>query len=319
MTTSGSTGNPKLIRLSSLNLESNAKSIVDYLKMDSRSRAITSLPFNYSYGLSIIHTHLYVGGSLIMNRSSITERGFWKISEKFQPTQLGGVPYTYQMLHRMNERLFNLSSLETLTQAGGRMNPESALEFAKLCDLNNVNFFVMYGQSEATARISYISGRELIDHPASIGKPIPGGKLWILNEGQDDGNTQIGELIYEGPNVSMGYAESASDLNLPDVNMGILHTGDLGYQDSKGNFYISGRKSRFAKVFGLRINLEDLEHLGNDLNENYACISVEDRIAVYYTEPIDPSVLQPLLAERAGINASGIVMKPIETLPRTPT
>jgi long-chain acyl-CoA synthetase len=317
MTTSGSTGNPKLIRLSKMNLESNAESITEYLKMDSTSRAITTLPFNYSYGLSIIHTHLYAGGSLIMNRSSITERGFWKNFEKFHPTQLGGVPYTYEMLQRMRGKLFKPSSLKTLTQAGGRMNSDLALEFADYCEVNDVNFFVMYGQTEATARISYITGKELVDHPTSIGKPIPGGKLRILDEDQNDGSAQIGELVYEGPNVSMGYAESRSDLNLPDVNMGILRTGDLGYRDSEGNFYITGRKSRLAKVFGVRINLDDLERIGGDSNESYACISVEDKIAVYYTKSTNSFELQPVLADRAGINISGIVMKSIEALPRT--
>ncbi len=260
LTTSGTTGNPKLIRLSRNNILSNAKSIIEYLKIDSSERAIATLPFHYSYGLSVLNTHLLAGASIVVTQSSVAQKPLWEIFQRYECTSLAGVPYTYKIMDRLGFDQLSLPSLRTLTQAGGRLDSSLVVKFHKLMHSKGKSFFVMYGQTEATARIAYLPPKYLPEKSEAIGIAIPNGKLKIYNDNKEmTSSFEEGELVYEGPNVMLGYAASIEDLNKDDELHGVLRTGDLGYFDDAGIFFVSGRLKRISKVYGLRINLDDIE------------------------------------------------------------
>ena len=319
MTTSGSTGSSKLVRISYQNLQTNICSIKEYMELESTSRAITTLPFNYSYGLSIINSHLFVGGSIILNEHSIAEMQFWEKFEKLSATHLGGVPFTYEMLKRFQSKLFSIKSLKVLTQAGGRLSKELVDFFAKESATRSVKFFVMYGQTEATARMSYLRCEDALLRPTSIGKAVPGGRFSIIDQtgGVVLEPNQEGELVYEGANVSMGYATSQTDLAKGDENFQRLFTGDIATFDEFGYFYIVGRTSRIAKIYGVRINLEELDSYLYSLGVTSASVTDDSKIWVFaegkFSETITHSQICKFLNLREGL----VVVKAIECIPRT--
>ncbi|MCL2889484.1 MAG: AMP-binding protein [Eggerthellaceae bacterium] len=316
--TSGSTGSPKYVRLSLENLVSNAASIAEYLEITGIECAISTLPFSYSYGLSIINSHLFSGASVVLTDRSLFDRGFWELLAKHRATNFGGVPYTYAILKRLGFEKMDLPSLRYITQAGGHLGEELHREFAQVCAKKNIGFYVMYGQTEATARISYLAKEKSLEKTGSIGKAIPGGKLIL----QDEKGEQIseagkcGELVYSGPNVSLGYAFGRSCLGKGDENCGVLHTGDIALFDSEGFFRIVGRKSRFLKLFGNRINLDEIESLLAQSGYTAACCGIDDRMDVYL-ERRDLDAIAVLLCELTGLHKSALSLKGIEKIPRT--
>ncbi len=270
LTTSGTTGNPKLIRLSNDNLISNAKSIIEYLKITSNERAIASLPFHYSYGLSVLHTHLLAGASIVLTKSSVVQDNFWEHVRKFKCTSFAGVPYLYKLMDRVGFDKMDLPDLKNMTQAGGALDKPLILKFHEIMKKKGGHFFTMYGQTEATARISYLPPSMLPKKAGSIGIAIPQGVLSLVQ----------GELVYEGPNVMLGYAREPSDLAKGDELKGKLFTGDLGYFDEDHIFYLSGRLKRISKVYGLRINLDDIEKELNQFGA-VAVTSVDNQIDIF--------------------------------------
>ena len=254
--TSGSTGNPKLVRLKEGNLRSNATAIAEYLNLGPGERAIQSLPLYYSYGLSVLNSHLVSGGTVVLTPHSFLRPEFWGVVDCERCTSFAGIPYMYEVLHRLRFNPAKHPSLKVLTQAGGGLVRELIAHFHEQATQAGKQFVVMYGQTEATARISYVPPEKLDTKIGSIGIPIPMGTLSLREApGMEDSR----ELVYEGPNVMMGYAESSEDLALGDVQKGMLTTGDLAIKDEDGYFWIVGRLNRFAKLFGRRISLEDIE------------------------------------------------------------
>jgi long-chain acyl-CoA synthetase len=254
--TSGSTGSPTLVKLTMNNLKSNANSICNSLRIDNTDKPITTLPMNYSYGLSIINSHLLQGATVILTDSSIISPDFWQLCNSKNATSFGGVPYTYQMLRRIGFDKMELNSLNKLTQAGGKLDKSTSLYFAEICNKKIIKFFTMYGQTEATARMSCLDPEFSILKSGSIGRAISGGEFFIIDEKSNviTESETIGELVYKGSNVSMGYSRSLNDLAKDDENCGILYTGDLAKFDCDGFYYLVGRKKRFLKIFGNRIS-----------------------------------------------------------------
>ena len=318
LTTSGSTGSPKLVRISYKNLKSNAESISKYLSIDKNQRPITSLPMSYSFGLSIINSHLINGARILLTSRSLMEKDFWNFLKNKKATSISGVPYSFEILKRLRFFNMDLPSLKVLTQAGGRLHKDLVKDFATYCNDNKKSFYVMYGQTEATARMSYVPQNFLLEKLDSIGIAIPGGSFSIIDEnGQDiHKNEKTGELKYTGPNVSLGYANSRSDLYKGDENEGNLLTGDLAKRDEDGFYYIVGRKKRFIKVFGNRINLDEMEQLVKEVTEDVACSGTDDNMLIYLKNKNMTEVVKKYITKRTGIHFKAFKLIIIEEIPK---
>jgi len=320
LTTSGSTGSPKLVRLTKKNLISNAKSISEYLDIDSDDRAITSLPYNYSYGLSVINTHLSSGGSLVLTNASMMEGNFWQLINKYSVTSLAGVPYNYEMILRLGIDRLEIPSIKKMTQAGGKLSFDKIKKISTTLQKKNIRFYSMYGQTEATARISYLPPEDINNKPGSIGKAIPNGKLWIENKDGEliDQIDSVGELIYSGENVSMGYAKSINDLELGDMNKGILRTGDLAKFDSDGYYYIEGSANRFVKIFGNRISLDSIEEIIINKGFESAATGYDDKLLIYviHNNNLLTDLLRLDISAEIGINQTAIQINAVSEFPR---
>lgn len=257
--TSGSTGSSKLVRLSHDGLQANAEAIAAYLSLRPADRAITSLPMHYCYGLSVVNSHLVSGAALVLTEASVVDPCFWEAARRGGATNLAGVPHTFELLDRIGFDAMSLPALRFVTQAGGRLDPDRVRRYAALGRRDGWELFVMYGQTEATARMAYLPPELAAHRPQAIGVPIPGGSFRI--EPVDDATVDgAGELVYEGPNVMLGYADGPADLSLGRTTRH-LRTGDLARRGDDGLYEIVGRRSRFVKLFGLRIDLQQVEEL----------------------------------------------------------
>ena len=323
LATSGTTGSPKLVKLSHQNLESNAQSIASYLAITPTERAITSLPFQYSFGLSVINSHLISGASLVLSNYSLLDLKFWNLVNQYSVSSISGVPYSYEILLKLRLERINMPTIKTLTQAGGKLAVDKTRKISEFCKGKGIDFYTMYGQTEATARMAFLSPKNLDTKAGSIGRAIPGGKLSLI----DDLGEQItvpntlGEIIYEGPNVSMGYADNALDLATQDQNKGRLSTGDIGIFDEDGFYYIKGRKNRFLKVFGIRLDLDSVEELVASKGLDCAAHGKDDALSVTIESSanIDANELRASLAQTLNCHFSAIKINLLENLPRLTT
>ncbi len=306
LTTSGSTGSPKLVRLTMKNIVSNAESIAEYLEIDEHERPVTMLPMYYSYGLSIINSHLLKGATILLTNKTYAQREFWNFLKENNATSMSGVPYTWEMLKRLRFFRMDLPSVKTMTQAGGKLNAEVAKEYIENAEAGGKKFIVMYGQTEATARMSYLPWERAHEKYASIGVAIPGGEFSLA---------QDGELIYKGPNVSMGYAECAEDLMKGDENHGVLFTGDMARVDEDGFYYITGRKKRFVKIWGNRCNLDAIEQIVKQITKSCAVVGVDDKITIFTTNHGLENEIKELLSIKTGLNPKAFEVKQIDSIP----
>ncbi len=285
LTTSGSTGSKKFVRHSYDNLRSNTKAIVEYLKIDEKQRAITSLPMEYTFGLSVINSFLFAGASLVLTNKGVMQKEFWQQLTDYKVTSLSGVPYTFEMLYKLRMFRKDLPHLKVLTQAGGKLSPHLHKEYATWAARNGKEFVVMYGQTEASPRMGYLPFEKAVEKVGSMGIAIPGGKFTLIDAaGQEiTRSDQVGELVYEGTNVTLGYAVDGSDLIKGDQRGGRLNTGDMAKFDEEGFYYVVGRKSRFLKIFGNRVNLDETErHITKKFPDcDCACTGVDDSMYIF--------------------------------------
>lgn len=316
LTTSGTTGSRNFVRLSHGNILANAASIAEYLEIGPQERPITTMPLSYSYGVSILHSHLLQGASLVCCEDSVVSPLFWKLMREQAVTSLGGVPFIYDMLKKLRFGRMDLPALKTLTQAGGRMAPELVAEFAEICAATGRKLMVMYGATEATARMAFVPWEQLRHRPGSIGRAIPGGKLWLEDE---EGRViaeadTTGQLVYGGANVSLGYAAAAEDLAKGDDNQGVLRTGDMARRDEDGFFFIIGRRKRFLKVFGNRVNLDELERLLAADGLECACSGGDDALQVFVVGDVE--VAKAAVTARTNLTNQMFKAVAIPALPR---
>ena len=318
LTTSGSTGSPKLVRQSAKNLLSNTQSIVEYLGIVPEDRAITTLPMHYTYGLSIINTHLYSGATMILTEATLMNKEFWVLLKEQKATTFGGVPYIYDILKKLRFGRMDLPSLRYLTQAGGKLSKEMAEEFNTICIEKGIQLVVMYGQTEATARMSYLPWSKAIEKAGSIGVAIPGGRFELIdvNEQVIEESDVTGELVYYGDNVTLGYAESRFDLAKPDERQGRLQTGDMARRDKDGFYYIVGRKKRFLKIFGNRVNLDEVEGLLKKQDIESVCVGEDNHMRIYITDETKESAARQYIVQHTGISNGGFTIHHIEEIPR---
>lgn len=313
LSTSGSTGEGKFVKLSYGNLSANARSIISSLAMQKGDRAALMLPMSYSYGLSVVNSCLLSDGVLLLPRGNITQKEYWDDLEEHGVQSICGVPYTYELLKKLKILDRPLNDLKLITQAGGRLSPgvrDYLLEKVQRRKMQgqNIDLAMMYGQTEATARMSCFFANRHMDKLDSVGRAIPGGRFCI--EDRDDSG--VGEIVYEGENVFMGYAYGWEDLRKAGDDTvrvdGKLYTGDMGRLDSDGFLYITGRKKRIVKLYGYRIHLDDLqEKLSEKTNCPLLCIHGEgkqlDRIYIVaerksyaQKESVLPQIIEPVLA-----------------------
>ena len=306
LTTSGSTGSPKFVRQSYKNIQANTDSIVEYLQLDAQERPVTNLPMNYTYGISVLNTHLAVGATLLLTDKTMMQRDFWSFCREQHATSLAGVPYTYEMLKRLRFMRMDLPDLHTLTQAGGKLLPELHQEFAAFAQSRQIKFVVMYGACEATARMGWLPPDKALMKTGSMGIAIPGGRFELL-DAQDEVITQpdvVGELVYYGDNVTLGYATSAADLVKGDERQGRYPTGDMARRDADGYYYIVGRKKRFLKLYGNRVNLDDCERLlkAAFTEVDVVCGGVDDKLYIFSTDEQQLPQMRRYLSSKTGLN-----------------
>ncbi|MDO5548863.1 MAG: AMP-binding protein [Eubacteriales bacterium] len=320
LTTSGSTGSPKLVRQSYTNIQSNTDSIVEYLELDDTERPVTTLPMNYTYGLSIINTHAMVGATMLLTTQPIVAKEFWSFMKENKATSFGGVPFTYEMLKRIRFFRMDLPDLRTFTQAGGKLAPQLHKEFAEYAQKTGKHFVVMYGQTEATARMGYLPYDKALEKFGSMGKVIPGGKFILrdINDNPIEEPGVVGEMVYEGDNVTLGYAECGADLIKGDERGGRLETGDMAKMDEDGYYYIVGRKKRFLKLFGNRVNLDEVDRMVKAEFEGLDCASTgnDDLMQIFITDEARKDAVMELIHDRTHLNPRAYTVRIVEEIPK---
>ncbi len=322
LTTSGSTGSSKFVRQTYRNIEVNTQQIVQYLELVETERAITTLPMNYTYGCSIINTHLYVGATILLTEKSVLVSDFWKFFQSGNATSLAGVPFTYEMLDKLHylERL-ELPNLRTMTQAGGKISPELHKKLAEYAVTHGKKFIVMYGACEATARMGYLPYDKALEKQGSCGIAIPGGKFSLIDaEGKIIEEPWVaGELIYEGENVTMGYAEKPEDLAKGDERHGRLETGDIAQRDEDGFYYIVGRKKRFLKVYGNRVSLDEIERLLKAQYDKMDCAvgGIDDHVMIFVTDASAKDEMKKFIADKTKLNPKAFQIIVLDSIPKT--
>jgi acyl-CoA synthetase (AMP-forming)/AMP-acid ligase II len=312
LSTSGSTGSPKLVRLAADGVQANAESIATYLDIRDTDRAMLSLPMHYCYGLSVINSNLARGAAVLLTGESVVDNCFWTRFRRYRATSLHGVPHTFELLDRAGFADLTLPSLRYVTQAGGRLAPDRVRRLADQGAKDGWRLYVMYGQTEATARMAYLPPELAASRPTAIGVPVPGGSFEILPSDRPD----EGELVYRGPNVMLGYAEHPADLALGRT-VGALRTGDLARRAPDGLYELLGRAGRFAKLFGLRIDLDHVELLLTDRGHRVACTSDDETltIAVHNGHPAE---VTDLVRRHLGLPGHVVRTVSLPDLPRLP-
>lgn len=320
LTTSGSTGSPKFVRQTYDNVRINAEQIAEYLKLDETERPITTLPMNYTYGCSILNSHLLKGATVLLTDKALMQREFWNFMKKQKATSFGGVPYTYEMLEKMRFFRMELPDLRTMTQAGGKLSPELHKKFAAYANEKGKHFVVMYGACEATARMGYLPYEHSLEKCGSMGIAIPGGKFYLIDaKGQViEEAGEAGELVYEGKNVTMGYAECGEDLIKGDERQGKLQTGDMAKRDEDGFYYIVGRKKRFLKIYGNRVNLDEIDRLVKEKFHFADCASagIDDHMYIFVTDSEIKDQVRDYLAEKTKLNYSAFHVVVLDSIPK---
>lgn len=311
LSTSGTTGSPKLVKLSERNLLSNAQAIATYLPISISDIVPLNLPVHYSYGLSVLTSNAISGATVCAGSLDVMSKGFWNNFQKYQYSTIAGVPYVYEMLDRIGFTKMNLPSLRYFTQAGGKLRDDLVNKYGTYAMDKGKMFYVMYGQTEATARMSYLEPSALLANIGSIGKAISGGRFKV--------DPETSELLYEGPNVFGGYAESLEDLRFfeaPDF----LKTGDLARIDENGFTFITGRSKRIAKIFGNRINLDELESsVSQHFDGYFACVGSQDKTIVIFStnDHCQPKDIIDWLSKEYKLHPSSFKVMNIQSFPLT--
>jgi long-chain acyl-CoA synthetase len=321
LATSGSLGGLRFVCLTFENLASNARAVGQVLGLRPDDRGALCLPLAYSYGLSILNSHLATGGAVVLLDGTPSSLAFWPLFDVARCTTFAGVPETYRILARIGHRLAAHPALRLATQAGGRMPEPLVLSTATALADAGKELAIMYGQTEATARIACQRGADVLRSPRSVGTVIPGSQIWTVGpDGTHCQDGETGEIILAGPGIMLGYTHGRGDLlTLPTEPLATLHTGDLGIlRDSM--LYIVGRRGRLAKPLGVRVQLDEVEAEFAALGPAAAVAGADEVVTVY----VEGSARTYRSAYRAVLAAyalppSAVRVTPIATIPRTLT
>lgn len=302
--TSGSTGSPKLVRHSYRNIEANAMNVSYFFRITPEDRAMGILPMHYTMGLSVIASHLVSGARVLLCDKSMMDKNFWRMLKEERATSFTGVPYSYEILNKLRFFSMELPDLRVITQGGGKLDEDLFRACVDYAERFDKRFVPTYGQTEGTARMAYLEPEMAKYKPGSIGKAEPNGRLSIVTaDGTEtfEGEAE-GEMVYRGENVTLGYATSVDDLMKGDENGGVLHTGDIARRDADGYYYIVGRMKRFLKIFGLRIGLDEIEHLvRSSFDTDCLCGGTDELLTVRVTNAALVDGVRDFIMEKTGL------------------
>lgn len=319
ITTSGSTGSVKFVRQSWENLRCNAETIAGYLGIGLDDKTITSLPLQYTYGLSMLHANLLRGASMVVTQSGIMDAEFWDLFEAEEVTCFHGAASIYEILQHVGIFEDDFPSLRTMSQAGGKLSRELQEYYGRYAEKYGKHFIIMYGQSEATAAITWLPPEDILRKPGSAGIIIPNGNASLIDEA---GNRITaaharGELVYRGPNVAMGYAQHGEDLQRGDDWGGVLKTGDIASFDEDDYLSITGRLKRFIKMAGHRVSLDEIDSMIMDeFNILSASVGTDDHLTVFVTEEGEKEPVEAFIRSRISVARAGFRVQTIPAFPK---
>ncbi|HTZ68020.1 MAG TPA: AMP-binding protein [Roseiarcus sp.] len=317
LSTSGTTGSRKYVRLSRDAILANARQIARALAVGEESVGVAHLPLHYSYGLSILTSHLVVGGRIGLINDSITSPSFWSKIGRVGGTHFPGVPFHYAALARLGAGIVP-NSVKVFTQAGGALDLRIQAKIHEWATLRGGQFFVMYGQTEASPRMTTLSHADFSRKAGSVGVALAQGRLSIVDDkGIALPADAVGAVVYEGANVMLGYAMERSDLAKGDEMKGRLETGDLGRLDGEGFLYLTGRAKRFAKIAGYRLGLDEIEQELTAVCP-VACLDLGEKIAVAHEQEQETALKARVreLADSYKVPSSSFALRRIAQIPR---
>lgn len=322
MTTSGSTGSPKLVRYKRGNLEANARNVARAFGWTAAERPVCDLGMQYTMGLNVINTHLYAGATVLLTTHNLMSSGFWDYIRAEKATNFTGVPFSYDIFHRLRFERMDLPDLITLSQGGGRLTEERFQQLAAYANRTGKRFIASFGTTETAARLSLLPPEYALTKTCSIGKAIPEGELFLVDgEGHRIYDAVAeGEICYRGPNVTMGYALNREDLARGDDFAGEYRTGDLARRDEDGFYYVTGRLSRFLKLLSYRVSLDQCERMVSErFGVECACAGTDERMGVFVVGEVDAAEVRDFLAGKLNIYKSMFKVVPMDALPRNDT
>lgn len=304
MTTSGSTGSPKLVRYKKGNLETNAKNVAAAFGWTENERAICDLGMQYTMGLNVINTHLYVGATVLLTTYNLLSSEFWDYIKKERGTNFTGVPFSYDIFFRLHFERMDLPDLHTLSQGGGKLTEKRFVQLAEYAQRTGKRFIASFGTTETSARMACLPPELALSKTGSIGRAIPEGELFLVDENGKVLTDPVaeGEMCYKGPNVTMGYAVCKEDLLKDDEFDGEYHTGDLARRDKDGCYYVTGRLSRFLKLLSYRISLDQSERLiQQEFNIECACSGTDHRMNIYIIDGSKKIEIIEFISKKTGL------------------
>jgi acyl-coenzyme A synthetase/AMP-(fatty) acid ligase len=319
LATSGSTGSPKAVRLSYSGLADNTAAVIRALDITAADRAPTTLPITHAYGLSVLNTHLLAGASVMLSNRSPLSLAMWDELTRAGATSLAAVPTTYTAFGPAHAALLNRTRIHTMTQAGARLGDELTMRLWRMMEQRHGRFFVMYGQTEATARIACLRHADLPTRLGSVGTAVPGGTVTIRpTPAHALARPGEGVVHYAGPGIMLGYATARADLGR-GAEIETLDTGDLGYLRD-GYLYLTGRAKRIVKVLGVRTSLDDLERLVERPGHPTAVVCGGDDVVCLFGagDPAVHEAQRQALVESLGVPNRQVEFRTVDQLPRTP-
>ena len=313
LSTSGSTGSPKFVKISDANLVHNAKAIMEYMPIDSKDVVPLNVPIIFVFGLSIFTTNCLAAAKMVCTNRDALQKEFWRDFDRYQYSTLGGVPYFYEMLHRIGFFKKNHPSLRYMTHTGGLLNKNLVETIAAYNAQYNKRFFAQYGQTEASGRMAALQPEDLLRKYGAIGKAVGKGSFEI--------DPETRELVFHGEHIFGGYAHALHDLASYE-RQEKLFTGDQATVDEDGYYYIIGRIKRIIKLFGTRFNLDEVELiLKNALQgKTCLCLGVNDKtlLVAHMADGLEAATIKDILKEKLAIHASSVRVKRLTNIPLTP-
>lgn len=315
LATSGTTGVPRFVRLSRAAVLANAVDIAEALNISSNSVGVAHLPIHYSFGWSVVASHLVKGAGVVTIAEFLMSKTFWPSIAEAGGTHFPGVPFHYTVMSRLGLNLIP-DCVTTFTQAGGALDIATQTKMHDFAVSRGASFFVMYGQTEASPRMTTLPHTAFAKKAGSVGLPLASGRIGIERDGVPVGAGEVGDVVYTGPNVMLGYAERRDDLGKIDEMRSRLETGDVGYVDDEGFLFLTGRTKRFAKIAGLRLGLDQMEREFASAGA-VACLDGGDKILVYYDTAAEVALKDRVraLAIEYKIPSSSFALKRISSIP----